>query len=457
MDGTVLVADDDQTIRTVLTQALIRAGCRVHATSSLTTLMRWVEEGRGDVIITDVMMPDGNGLEFIPKIHQDRPKMKVIVISAQNTIMTAIEAKKVNAFGYLPKPFDLPELMALLRSALEPSAKIAQPAPAAVPASAVTQDILPLIGNSSAMQEVFKSVAGLVNLAQSVVIEGPSGAGKTLISKVLHEQSSRTSLPYIRITQDDMRQNDAHHTILKQVKNGSLIIENIDDFSPTLQASLLSLLEVMSDGGPRVVATSTRGLSTLVASGAMRSDLYYRLAQHEVLLPALASRGQDIKALAEYFLAQHLQAGHLECTLTDEAQDALMAYHWPGNVRQLQNVIGRAVATSERILTAEIFERILAGQPGHSPRMDAPGFGTMNKAVRHFTQKYFDMHGQDLPPPGVYGRLLAEFEAPVLEVALHATAGNQAKCADLLGINRNTLRKKINLAEIEVPKARRLH
>ena len=111
MDGTVLVADDDRTIRTVLTQALTRAGCKVHATSSLTTLMRWVEEGRGDLVITDVVMPDGNGIEMIPKISQERPDLPVIVISAQNTIMTAIQATEVDAHDYLPKPFDLPDLL----------------------------------------------------------------------------------------------------------------------------------------------------------------------------------------------------------------------------------------------------------------------------------------------------------------------------------------------------------
>ena len=179
MDGTVLVADDDRTIRTVLTQALTRAGCRVHATSSLTTLMRWVAEGKGDAVITDVMMPDGNGLEMLPKIAQDRPGLPVIVISAQNTIMTAIQAAEAKAFDYLPKPFDLPDLMKRVAKALEqrkssPSRK-AEPRPTA---GADAEDQLPLIGKTPAMQSVYRVIAGVMNADLPILVSGESGTGK---------------------------------------------------------------------------------------------------------------------------------------------------------------------------------------------------------------------------------------------------------------------------------------
>ncbi len=148
MDGTVLVADDDRTIRTVLTQALTRAGCKVHATSSLTTLMRWVGEGKGDVVISDVAMPDGNGLEMLPKIAQDRPDLPVIVISAQNTIMTAIKAAEAQAYDYLPKPFDLPDLMKRTARALE---KVGTPRRAPTHPLDKDEDDLPMVGRTAVM------------------------------------------------------------------------------------------------------------------------------------------------------------------------------------------------------------------------------------------------------------------------------------------------------------------
>lgn len=148
MDGTVLVADDDRTIRTVLTQALTRAGCKVHATSSLTTLMRWVAEGKGDVVITDVVMPDGNGLEMLPKIAEDRPGLPVIVISAQNTIMTAIQAAEAEAYDYLPKPFDLPDLMKRTGKALE----LKRRAPTEPQGEKERPDELPLVGRTSTLR-----------------------------------------------------------------------------------------------------------------------------------------------------------------------------------------------------------------------------------------------------------------------------------------------------------------
>ena len=198
MDGTVLVADDDRTIRTVLTQALTRAGVKVHATSSLTTLMRWVSEGKGDAVITDVMMPDGNGLEMLPKIATDRPGLPVIVISAQNTIMTAIQAADANAFDYLPKPFDLPDLMKRVAKALEQK-KVSSRAIEEKIDIIDSENNLPLIGKSAPMQGVYRLVARLMNSDLPVLVSGESGTGKSLISRVLHSYSDRRNLPFVSI------------------------------------------------------------------------------------------------------------------------------------------------------------------------------------------------------------------------------------------------------------------
>ena len=172
MDGTVLVADDDRTIRTVLTQALTRAGCKVHATSSLVTLMRWIDDGKGDLVISDVVMPDGNGLELLPRIRQLRPTLPVIIISAQNTIMTAIQATEADAFDYLPKPFDLPDLMK--RSARALSVKPKPASTEVVPRD--PGDDLPLVGRTPAMQALYRLVARVMNTDLPVLINGESGS-----------------------------------------------------------------------------------------------------------------------------------------------------------------------------------------------------------------------------------------------------------------------------------------
>ena len=229
MDGTVLVADDDRTIRTVLTQALTRAGCKVHATSSLTTLMRWVSEGKGDTIITDVVMPDGNGLEMLPKIASDRPGLPVIVISAQNTIMTAIQAADAKAFDYLPKPFDLPDLMKRVAKALEQK-KVSHLPIREKENVADSNTDLPLVGKSAPMQGVYRLVARLMNTDLPILVSGESGTGKSLIARVLHSFSDRRNLPFVPVSPADLVELNGPAKILAKARGGSLIIEEISDF-----------------------------------------------------------------------------------------------------------------------------------------------------------------------------------------------------------------------------------
>src|SRR6056297_982034 len=210
MDGTVLVADDDRTIRTVLTQALTRAGCKVHATSSLVTLMRWVEEGKGDLVISDVIMPDGNGLEQLPRISEERPGLPVIVISAQNTIMTAIQAAEAEAFDYLPKPFDLPDLMKRASRALEQKRR----APAPRPNGQQEVGDLPLVGRTPAMQSLYRLVARVMNTELSVLITGESGTGKSLIARAIHDFSDRRNSPFVIANAEDLREAEGPARLL---------------------------------------------------------------------------------------------------------------------------------------------------------------------------------------------------------------------------------------------------
>ncbi|WP_187431870.1 DNA-binding transcriptional regulator NtrC [Roseobacter fucihabitans] len=453
MDGTVLVADDDRTIRTVLTQALTRAGCKVHATSSLTTLMRWVGEGKGDVVISDVMMPDGNGLEMLPKIAQDRPGLPVIVISAQNTIMTAIQAAEAEAYDYLPKPFDLPDLMKRTARALEMRPQNQR----VVEDANQRPDELPLVGRTALMQALYRVVARVMNTDLPVLIWGESGTGKSLIARSIHDFSDRRSLPFINASAEELRDLEGPARLLARVKGGTLLIEEIADLPAELQARLVHMMDSPGEYAPRFLATSQSDLAGAMEADRMRKDLYYRLSGATLTVPALRERVDDIPILTEYFLAKMEVTGTGPRALSREAIEIFRNYSWPGNVRQLENAVRRLGLTSRatEISVSEV-EQVLGAQPDLEPMRVAGNTDKLGASVEAHLRRYFDLHGNMLPPAGLYARILREVEAPLIEIALEATGGNQAKCADLLGINRNTLRKKITDLDIEVTRRRKL-
>ncbi len=454
MDGTILVADDDRTIRTVLTQALTRAGCKVHATSSLVTLMRWVEEGKGDLVISDVVMPDGNGLEQLPKIAAARPGLPVIVISAQNTIMTAIQAAEADAYDYLPKPFDLPDLMKRAARALEVKRRAPQPRD---PNAAQENSDLPLVGRTPAMQGLYRLVARVMNTALPVLITGESGTGKSLIARAIHDFSDRRSLPFVVVSGVDLEGMDGPSTALARAKGGSLLFDEVSDLSDTAQGRIVRMLDALGDTAPRIMSTSQSDLIGRMETGQFRQDLFYRLGGVTVAVPSLRERVDDIPLLATHFLARVEREGAPLRRMSVAALEMVRAYSWPGNVRQLENAVRRLVftASEEEISCAEV-EMVLGNQPAMEPLNNASETDKLSEAVGRHLRRYFDLHGGDLPAPGLYNRILREVEGPLLEIALDATGGNQAKCADLLGINRNTLRKKITELDIHVTRRRKL-
>ena len=441
MDGTVLVADDDRTIRTVLTQALTRAGARVHATSSLTTLMRWVAEGKGDVVISDVVMPDGNGLEMLPKIAKDRADLPVIIISAQNSIMTAIKASEAEAYDYLPKPFDLPDLMHRTAQAMKRSVA-ARGGPAV--ATAERPEELPLVGQTPVMQRLYRVIARVVNADMPVLISGESGTGKTLIAKAIHQLSDRQAAPFLTVNSDDLEGVDGPERMLEKSGSGTVLLEDIYGLTPEAQGKLVRIMDAPGAGKPRFIATCLKN------QGEMRDDLYYRLSGLVLNVPPLRERVEDIGLLAAHFMA-----GTGDLRLSPAALELLRQQSWPGNVRQLENVLRRIGLTvsGDEIGTQEISEAL--GQVPEAivrPVVNE----TLGDAVGRHVQRYFDLHGEILPPAGIYMRILREIEIPLIEIALEATGGNQAKCADLLGINRNTLRKKITQLDIRVTRRRKM-
>lgn len=453
MDGTVLVADDDRTIRTVLTQALTRAGCKVHATSSLMTLMRWVEEGKGDLVISDVIMPDGNGLDALPRISRLRPGLPVIVISAQNTIMTAIQAAEAEAFDYLPKPFDLPDLMKRSAKALEQKRR----APKTPVAPREAGGDLPLVGRTPAMQALYRLVARVMNTDLSVLVTGQSGTGKSLIARAIHDFSDRRSLPYVVAQASDLHGIDGPSTLLAKARGGSIVFDEVADFDDDAQARVVRMLDLLADKGPRVMATSQVDLAARMSAGKFREDLFYRLGGITLHVPSLRERVEDIPLLAEHFLARGERDLGTARRLSPGAADLLRSYPWPGNVRQLENTIRRLLVTAFEVeITRAEVEQIFGDQKLPETGVGIADGERLSASVARHLQRYFDLHGGQLPPPGVYQRVLREMESPLIEIALDATGGNQAKCADLLGLNRNTLRKKIVELDIRVTRRRRL-
>ncbi len=366
MDGTVLVADDDRTIRTVLTQALTRAGCKVHATSSLVTLMRWVEEGKGDLVISDVMMPDGNGLEQLPKIAEERPGLPVIVISAQNTIMTAIQAAEADAFDYLPKPFDLPDLMKRAARALEVKRRVA-PSRAGRDIDGAEGD-LPLVGRTPAMQALYRLVARVMNTDLAVLITGESGTGKSLIARAVHDLSDRRTLPFTVAGAAELASMDGPATILSRAKGGSILFDEVGDLDQDAQARIVRMLDSFTDNAPRIMATSQADLARKMEQGQFRQDLFYRLSGVTISVPSLRERVDDIPLLADHFLARAERDGLSSRRFDQGAMDLIRAYSWPGNVRQLENTIRRLVVTgAEEEITRAETELVLGNQPAMEP------------------------------------------------------------------------------------------
>ncbi|MFA7431718.1 MAG: sigma 54-interacting transcriptional regulator, partial [Rhodospirillaceae bacterium] len=300
MTETILIADDDHGIRTVLTQALARAGYEVRTTGNAATLWRWVSDGEGDLVITDVVMPDENGLDLIPRIKKLRPDMRIIVMSAQNTLLTAVKATERGAFEYLPKPFDLQELVGVVRRALSlprtPSAQAGKPD---------EEERLPLIGRSGAMQEIYRTLARLMNTDLTVMITGESGTGKELVARALHEYGKRRNGAFVAVNMAAIPRElveselfghekgaftGAHARALgrfEQAEGGTLFLDEIGDMPPEAQTRLLRVLqegEYTTVGGRtpiranvRIVAATHRDLSQLIRQGLFREDLYYRL------------------------------------------------------------------------------------------------------------------------------------------------------------------------------------
>ena len=470
--GNILIADDDAAIRTVLNQAL--AGYAPRATGNAATLWRWVSQGDGDLIITDVVMPDESAFDLIPRIKKLRPDLPIVVMSAQNTFMTAVTAAERGAYEYLPKPFDLNELIAVVGRALaEPRKKTPQ-------LSAEHTDGLPLIGRCPAMQDIYRILARLTQTDLTVMITGESGTGKELVSRALHEYGKRRNGPFVAINMAAIPRElieselfghekgaftgaqTRHIGRFEQAEGGTLFLDEIGDMPMEAQTRLLRVLqegEYTTVGGRtpirtnvRIIAATNRDLQQQIDQGLFREDLYYRLNVVPLRLPPLRERLEDIPDLVRHFLAIAEKEGLPPKGFEPGAIERLKRHNWPGNVRELENLVRRLSAIyTQDIVTVDMVESEFAPASRPAAFTDAPeATADLSEAVERYLSDYFMSFGQELPPAGLYTRILRKIESPLITAALTATRGNQIRAADLLGVNRNTLRKKIRDLGIKV-------
>ncbi len=472
--ATILVADDDRSIRTVLHQAMARIGHEVRITGTAATMWHWVAAGEGDLLITDVVFPDGDALDMLPRIRKARPSLPVIVMSARNTLHTALRATEHGAFEYLPKPFDLTELVDAVQRALSAPDDALEP-PLAEEAP---DERLPLIGRAPTMQEIYRMLARLMASDLTVMIVGESGTGKELVARALHDHGRRRDGPFVAINMAAIPRELVESELFghekgaftgaitrsagrfEQAQRGTLFLDEIGDMPPETQTRLLRVLqegEYTTVGGRtpmradvRIIAATHHDLRQLIRQGLFREDLYYRLDVVPIRLPPLREHTDDIPELVRHFLSR-AAAENLPWKIIDNAaMDRLKLHRWPGNVRELENLVRRLAALySEEVIGVDVIEAELADIPPAATEPEGEGLA---RSMEHHLRTYFSAHGDDLPVAGLYERVLKEVERPLLTLTLQATRGNQIRAAEVLGLNRNTLRKKIR--ELNIPVVR---
>ena len=476
--GRVLVVDDDGAIRTVVREALRRAGFTVETAATVAEQRRLFASFNPDVLVTDVMLPDGNGLDVIPEVLAANPNLPIIVLSAQNTFTTALRATEQGAFDYLPKPFDLGELTRAVTDAL------AARSASGVALDGAEAEDLPLIGRSPPMQEVYRTIARVVSNDLTVLVLGESGTGKELVARAIHDFGPRAKAPFVAVNMAAIPRELIESELFghergaftgaqartagrfEQAQGGTLFLDEIGDMPMEAQTRLLRVLqagEFTTVGGTRsikadvrIIAATHKDLSRLIADGGFREDLYYRINVVPVRLPPLRQRGEDIGELARFFLDRAASEGLPRKALDPSATARLIQHSWPGNVRELENLMRRLAAlVREDVITAALIEQQFQHLAPNENVAAAPVAGGLAEAVEQHLARYFGTFGRDLPPDGLYDRVLAEMERPLLQLSMAASKGNQLRAARLLGINRNTLRKKLTDLDIDAGASRR--
>ena len=469
---TLIIAEDDESIRLVTSRYLQDLGYEIFMATNLKELWKLIESNKGDVLITDVMLPDGELFDILPQIVEYRENLPVIVVSAKNNLQTAISATKQGAYEYLPKPFDLDELQKLIKKALESKQNLKNKTK--IRNESEKQLI---VGRSPAMQDLYKSIARLSQNDLTVMIYGESGTGKELVAKALHKYSTRSEKPFIALNMaaipNDLIESElfghekgsftgAHQKSdgkFKLAEKGTLFLDEIGDMPIDAQTRLLRVLqegEFTPIGGKekiqadtRIIAATHKNLSNLIEKGEFREDLFYRLNVVPISIPPLRERKEDIPELINHFLdkAKDLQLEPKK--FTTESFQILEKYQWPGNVRELENFILKlcALYTDENIMNDDLAEEILNLQKLDQQMLDTEN--QFSKILENYLSRNIDKINKEYQGD-VYNYFVTELEKVLLLEVLKNKNGNQLKAAELLGLNRNTLRKKITELNISI-------
>ncbi len=457
MSAQVLLVEDDRSIATVIGEALREEGYEVVPCTSLARRDELLATGRYDLMVTDVMLADGDGLTSLGSVRDRAPDMPVIVLSAQNTLDTAVRASESQAFEYFPKPFDIDEFVRAVGQAL------ARPGPGASEGRDETSQAMPFIGRSPAMQGVYRMITRVLRNDLTVLVTGESGTGKELVAEAVHQLGHRRTGPFVAVNTAAIPRELIESELFghergaftgavsqaigkfEQANGGTLFLDEIGDMPPEAQTRLLRALQsgrIRRVGGRqeiaidvRIVAATNRDLQAMIADGTFREDLFYRLNVVPIHLPPLRERREDIAALARHFLFQAEEEGLPRRSIDDSAIAALSAREWRGNVRELRNAMFRvALVSRESIIDAGTIEDSLGQSERAGP---AESKGGLAQAVERWL-------ATTRPPDGtLYHQAVAELEKPLFAHVLERTRGNQIAAARLLGINRNTLRKRL--------------
>ena len=443
---TILLAEDDASIRLVVNQTLVTAGYQVRATSSADALERWIRNGEGDVVVTDVYLGDTAIFELLPSIKLARPELPVIVMSGQNTILTAASAARHGVYDYLPKPFDIDQLTSLVGRALKGPPKKDTSTRSA---KGEAETNLPLIGRSDPMQEVYRIISRVMNTDLTVLIEGESGTGKELAARAIHQLGSGergifkaldlAAMPTEQISKDLF--GTPEHPGLAFQEDATLYLDEIGDLPAEAQTQLVKLMR--EAGGARIIASTRQPLAKLVDEGEFREDLFYRINVVRIFMPPLRQRKEDIPELVRAFLLRAQRKGLAAKQIESAAMDLMMAYDWPGNVRELENLILRLAALSpDPVISQRDIERELRAEA----LKDISSNTSFEKEVETLLHRYVmaDLLQASPDDSKIHQQVLEQVERPLIKLALSVTSGNKLRTAALLGVNRNTLRARIN-------------
>ena len=465
----VLLLEDDESIQLVTSDFLLSEGYIVKSSKTIKSLWKMIEDGEGDVLVTDVMLPDGESFEIIPQIKELRPNLPIIVVSARNNLQTAISSVEKGAFEYLPKPFDLNDLSNLILKAI-------QTKPIEKGKSLIRKKSNDLIiGSSKIMQEMYRVIGRLSQNDLTVTIYGESGTGKELVAKALHMFGKRADNPFIPVNMaaipKDLIESElfghekgsftgAHQKSdgkFKQAEKGTLFLDEIGDMPLDAQTRLLRVLqegEYTSVGGKerikvdvRIITATNKDLKKLIDLGVFREDLYYRLNVVPIETPPLRDRIEDIPELIEHFLIKTEKSGLPSKKIDNDAIEAMKSYKWPGNVRELENFILRISALySEDLLNIEIIKSELERLEGNNKNIDELNLSSL---IDHYFKRSKDklLYNNN---KNIYSVIIEKVEKSLIENILDFTNGNQLKASEILGLNRNTLRKKIGDLSIDL-------